>query len=81
MGEIVNIGNLDLCFYRISFCSLKLIWRIIVSVFLKIRLFVVRKADRDELIQFDTNFQWYLFEISRNKTFKGVSSGFATIYF
>jgi hypothetical protein len=55
MREFVNIGNLDLCFYRISFCS----WEINIQnyhiSFLKILLFEVRKVERDESIQFDTN--------------------------
>ncbi len=55
MGKIVNIGNLDLSVYHISFCS----WEIDIDnyhfSFWKIQVFDVKKGDINESIQFDTN--------------------------
>jgi hypothetical protein len=57
MGEIGNIGDLDLRYYCISFCSQDLDHDKYHISFLKISPFEVRNVEIYELIQFDTNSQ------------------------
>ncbi len=57
MGEIGNIGDLDLGNYHISFCSQGLDLDKYCIGFLKILLFEVRNVKIDESIQFNTNSQ------------------------
>jgi len=54
IGKIINIGDLDLRNYHISFCNHDIDIDNYSIGFLKIRLSEVRKVDIDILIQFDT---------------------------
>ncbi len=67
MGEIINLGNLILCFYCISFCS-----REINIENYRIQFFENLTVRSQEC---------HLFEISENNTVKCVSSQFATVHF
>jgi hypothetical protein len=78
MDEIINIGNVGVSFYHISFCKQYIVME---HCSIKKNLpFQVSKVDIGQLIQFHTIFQRYIFEISQNNTMKYVNSCFATIY-
>jgi len=69
MGEILNIGNLNLGNYHISFCNRDININNYWKGFLKIWLLEVTKVDTDDSIQFDTNSEWYLYYCQCKWTF------------
>jgi hypothetical protein len=73
MGEIGNIGDLNLRNYCISFCSRNININNYCISFLKMSLFEVRNV-KIKSIQVDT--KWYLFKISQSYIIKCFSSRF-----
>ncbi len=76
MGEIVNIPIINLENYCIEF------WKCKIDIYnycIEILLFSPveeRNSEDIESIQFDTNYQWHLFEISQNYIVTCFSSQF-----
>ncbi len=70
MDEIVKIGNLKSWILSIRNCSRYLDIEKYCIGLLKISPFEVGNVEMYETIQFDTNYQWYLCEISRFEIIK-----------
>ena len=76
MGKIINMPVIDLGSYRISFwnCNIKI--ENYCITFLLFSMVDERSSENIEWIQFNTNYQWYLFETSQNYIITSLSSWF-----